>query len=94
MSNKHNGWTNYETWTVIVNIDNTLSLYNFYKDAVREVKEKFPEDKRMEPIISILKNMVNGMKPNTNNNIWGPLINATYESINFPEIARNLLEDY
>ena len=91
---EHNGWTNYQTWSVISVLDNTSSLYNFFKDAVKEVKEKYPEDKRISSLTDILKNVVNNMKPNTQNNIWGPLINAAYESINFPEIARSMLEDY
>ena len=90
----HNGWTNYQTWTVISVIDNTESLYNFCKDAVKEVKEKYAENERISPLISILQNIVKNMKPQTNNNIWGPLINNAYESINFPEIARSMLEDY
>lgn len=89
----HNGYTNYQTWVVAATIDNTQSLYNFCKEAVKEVKEKNEEDKRVSALMSILKNMVLSMKPNTNNLIWEPLIANSIESINYAEIARLMLEE-
>lgn len=89
----HNGWTNYPTWLVVSTFDNVESLYNFSKDAVKEVKEKFSEDERISQLAHLLKNTVESMAPHTNNMIWGPLINNELQTINFPEIARNMLEE-
>lgn len=89
----HNGYTNYQTWVVAATIDNTESLYNCFKNAVKEVKEKNPEESRVSALSGILKNTVLSMKPHTNNRIWEPLLANAIESINYPEIARLMLEE-
>lgn len=91
----HNGYTNYETWSVISTIHNTESLYNFFNDARKEVKEKFPDEgSQLINMASILRNVLEGMMPNTSNPIWGPLVNAVLaDRINLREIAIALLED-
>ena len=90
---EYNGWTNYETWTVKLVIDNTESLYYFFQDAVKEVQEKYSEDQRISSLINILENVIKSDMPQTTNRIWGPIMNAAYHRINFPEIARSMLED-
>lgn len=89
----HNGYTNYQTWVVAATIDNTESLYNCFKSAVKEVKEIYPEESRVSTLSGILKNTVLSMKPYTNNRIWEPLLANAMESINYPEIARLMLEE-
>lgn len=91
----YNGYTNFETWSVKATIDNTQSLYNFFRDWVKEVKTKTTDkNKRISATIDVLKQVMENMKPNTNNPIWGPLINAVIEDhINFREIAEELLGD-
>lgn len=90
---KHNGWSNYPTWVVISTFDNVESLYNFSKDAVKEVKENYSENEHISALAHLLKNTVESMAPYTNNMIWGPLINNELQTINFPEIARSMLEE-
>lgn len=93
MPEKHNGYTNYQTWLVAATIDNTESLYNFCKDAVKEVQEKNEKNKRVSALTDILQNMILSMKPHTNNMIWEPLLADAMESINYQEIARLMLEE-
>ena len=88
-----NGYTNFQTFTLANAIYNTQSLYNFFKDATKEVQEKYEEETRVSALTNIMKNTVNSMKPRTNNNIWEPLIHNAMESINYPEIARLMLEE-
>ena len=92
----HNGYTNYETWTVISAIDNTESLYNFFKDWTREIKSKTDDDiKRKSATIDLLKKTMTSMMPKTNNPIWAPIINAVMaDHINFGEIADTLLREW
>ena len=90
----HNGYTNYSTWSVSSTIDNVESLYNCFKDAVKEVKTQYQKDERVPKLARILRNTVESMMPNTNNSIWGPLINNECSLINYYEIAQHMLEDY
>ena len=34
----YNGWTNYETWLLALNVDNDQSLYNFTRDLIKQTK--------------------------------------------------------
>ena len=92
----HNGYTNYETWTIMNAIGNTSSLYNFFENLVKECREKTssPENCKAQ-VMHITKNVLDSMKPNTNNPYWEPLINGLQEDhINFSEIADHLMEDF
>ena len=35
---EYNGWTNYETWLLALNVDNDQSLYNFTRDLIKQTK--------------------------------------------------------
>ena len=91
----YNGYTNYETWSVMVTIDNTQSLYNYFKDMVHETETISDEIERKSKIIHITKQTVENMMPKTTNLIWAPLLNSLLEDhINFSEIADSLLAEY
>ena len=34
----YNGWTNYETWLLALNVDNDQGLYNFTRDLIKQTK--------------------------------------------------------
>lgn len=91
---KCNGYSNFETWSVISAIDSTESLYNFFKDCVKEMKEKFEDkDQQMITLANIVKNTMISMMPDTSSPIWGPLIHADLNTVNTREIAVSLLEE-
>ena len=92
----HNGYTNYETWSVINAIANTQSLNNFFRDWVKEIKAQAKDEIECRAkTIDLLKKVIDSMKPTTNNPIWEPLLNAlTADHINFLEIANTLLEEW
>lgn len=91
---KCNGYSNFETWSVASAIDNTESLYNFFRDGVKEMKEKFSDkDQQMITLANIIKNTMISMMPDTSSPIWGPIIHASLTSVNTREIAIMLLED-
>lgn len=93
---KHNGYTNYETWSIINTIANTESLNNFFRDWIKEIKSNAKDEIELRSrTIDLLKKVVDSMKPNTSNPIWGPLINAVQaDHINFLEIANTMLEEW
>lgn len=92
----HNGYTNYETWSVINTIANTESLNNFFRDWVKEIKNNAADEvERRSRTVDLLKKVVDSMKPTTRNPIWEPLLNAvTADHINFLEIANTMLEEW
>lgn len=92
----YNGLTNYETWVICATIDNTESLYNYFKRVVEESKKNAKDEYEFKGnIMDITKNTLESMKPNTTNLFWGPLMNSILEDhINFSEIADHLIEDF
>lgn len=92
----HNGYTNYETWSIINTIANTESLNNFFRDWVKEIKNNAADEvERRSRTVDLLKKVVDSMKPTTRNPIWEPLLNAvTADHINFLEIANTMLEEW
>ena len=93
---EHNGYTNYETWTIINAIANTASLNNFFKDWVKEIKSSAKDEiEKRSKTIDLIQKVVESMKPTTNNPIWEPLINAIQaDHINYLEIANTMLEEW
>ena len=94
--NPHNGYTNYETWLIAATIDNTESLYNFFQDWVKEIRNTTEDPiERKSKTMDLVRKVIENMKPKTNNPIWEPLINSVItDQINFLEIANTLLEEY
>ena len=92
----HNGYTNYETWSVINTIANTESLNNFFKDWVKEIKNNTTDEVEVRSkTVDLLKKVVDSMKPTSRNPIWEPLLNAVIaDHINFLEIANTMLEEW
>ncbi len=92
----HNGYTNYETWTVVNAIANTQSLNNFFKDWIKEIKNHAKDEIELRAkTIDLLKKVIDSMKPTTNNPIWEPLISGVMtDHINFLEIANTMLEEW
>jgi len=39
MEEKYNGYTNYETWKLCLNLDNDFTLYNLFKDYKGDAEE-------------------------------------------------------
>ena len=93
---KHNGYSNFETWTIINAIANTQSLHNFFKDWIKEIKSNGKDEVDIRAkTVDLLKKVVDSMKPTTNNPIWEPLINAVQtDHINYLEIANTMLEEW
>lgn len=34
---RYNGWTNYQTWNVMLWLDNVEGMYRYYREAVRRI---------------------------------------------------------
>lgn len=91
-----NGYTNYATWSVKLILDNTESLYHYCKNIVAAAVEVYGEDRNkiIRRIAETIENLVNDMKPKTNNDIWNQLMVHVNSEVNYWEIGKTLLEDW
>lgn len=92
----YNGYSNYETWTVVLVITNTESLYNFFKNIVGDIKHAHQDEtEQLHAMAESIKWVVEEMKPTTNNDMWNQLLTHTLECrIDYWEAAQALLDAY
>ena len=87
----HNGYTNYETWTVASVIDNTDYIYESMKritDNTTDYNEK------LLALNNYVRVLVAKARPETGSPIWDPITNNIMkEEINYAEIVKAFLEE-
>ena len=82
----YNGWTNYETWTVKLWMDNDGNpfwglLAEEYKNDVYELAQRIKEE------------IEEGNPLNEEASMYSQLLNSALEEVNWQEIAESLLEE-
>jgi len=98
MSEKYNGWTNYETWATDLWLTNDESAYMTAREIVRAGKTL--TDEGNDDIVLELKHWVEDNVPELpgfNENqfpmgLFSDFINASLKEVNWFEIAMNLRE--
>lgn len=80
----HNGWSNYETWLV------SLWVNDSYCQMMQE--DEYNYDKF--ELADIIKSDIEELNPlcNKEASVFTDLLNASISSVNFVEIAENILE--
>ena len=107
MSEKHNGYTNYETWVVHLWISNNEIEQDFYEDLTISAymdsedtkylsKNEEARRKIVESLKGIYEEEIDGIleKSNTRSTVWSDLIEKSISNVNWHEIADHMLEDF
>ena len=94
MSEKYNGWTNYETWNVKLWMDNEEGSYRYWQGMAQDVWEDVDHDKD-----DFCSKMAQHLKENHEENmpdvtgVYADLLGAALSEVDWYEIAETFLED-
>jgi hypothetical protein len=80
MSDKYNGWTNYETWNAAPWMDQ-----DYYIDAAKESES-------IGALADYIKEDIEETMPE-NTGMWADLQQSAFDSINWFEIAEHIYDD-
>ena len=104
-ADKYNGWTNYETWTVSLWLDNEESSYRYWRDQAQQHRETASESPQViEGIWTIeqaanfnladqLEEEITAGIPLQEPSIYNDLLTAALSEVNWTEIAENWLSE-
>lgn len=93
---KHNGWTNYETWAVALWLDNEESSYRYWRAVAQETVQisRRPEERCEEAVVILadrLKDEIGDAVPTELTGVFSDLLRAALGEVNWLEIADNFL---
>ena len=87
MSEGYNGWTNYETWLLALNVDNDEGLYDISRELIEQTKDREVYEAAKE-----LKEQLEDLTYKEECNIYKICDSWTYrdwQEINFNEIVKS-----
>ena len=87
----YNGWTNYETWLLALNVDNDQGLYSIARDIIKQTKSMDVYDAASE-----LKDQLEELTYNEKCDTYKICDNWTHrdwKEINFNEIVKSWREE-
>ena len=99
MTDKYNGWTNYETWKVKLWIDNEQSSSEYWNESARDIfgesrgrHSLSNSDVARHDLADRLKDEVEESNPLADDaSMYSDLLGAAISEVNWSEIANNLL---
>ncbi len=91
---KYQGWTNYETWAVKLNMDNNEGDYNYWKERTEEEADEAAErDDAESNLANALLDAHQEALPELGG--WlADLLTGAFGEVNWHEIAESLLADF
>ena len=94
MSERYNGWTNYETWCVNLWLDNDEGTQSFWAaQAAHEVQDHGDKDEASYPLAKQLEMVVRDEMPEIGNNMYSDMLGSAISSVDWREIAERMIED-
>ena len=90
----YQGWTNYETWAVKVDMDNDETAYTYWKERTEEIADDADDrDEAETELASALKAEYEEVIPSLAG--WvANLLQGAFDEVNWHEMADTLLEDF
>jgi hypothetical protein len=86
MSEKYNGWTNYETWRVNLEVFDGIDPNDYFNDANGNLDESELADN--------LKEWADELIVGNNQGLMADYARAFLQNVNYREIAAHMIEDY
>jgi hypothetical protein len=92
MSNKYNGWTNYETWNFNLWITNEESDYNHALELAEDSKDRYELSKKLE---SWAEDMADDVLRSYEyaHGFIKDMVNSSVKEVNFYEVAEHLWDE-
>ena len=92
MSNKYNGYTNYETWNLSLWLDNNREWYRAVNDkALNLVNDVLTKDEAIYNLKNFIIDLVQNDEPKIEPSFFSDILNASIREVNFWEISQNLI---
>ena len=99
----YNGWTNYETWNVALHIDNERGSQEYWRERAECCLKTFTKNPEKGSVLTVVEQaameLSNELKDSHEENApelegtYGDLLNAALSSVNWYEIAKNMVEE-
>ncbi len=97
---RYNGWTNYETWSVPLHIDNEQGSYNYWRERAREILTNAEptdysskEEMAKIDLANALKDEITEGNPLQDASLYSQLLTGALGSVNWDEIAGHYIDD-
>lgn len=104
MSEKYNGWTNYETWCVNLWLTNSPGVHAWINEEIERAKKEIEADNIFTKKENITQYVADTLKEDieitmddkglNNLDLFTDLITASLSSVAWYEIAQGFMEDY
>jgi hypothetical protein len=94
MSNKYNGYTNYETWNLSLWLDNDREWNRAVNDkALGLVNDVLTKDEEIEFLKNFIIDLVQDDEPKIEPSFFSDVLNASIREVNFREISENIINE-
>jgi len=104
--NGYNGYKNYETWAVVLWLENEEGTACYWREVALELKEEAPEWQEVEEglwsveeaarfrLAERLKDEVTDEAPDLGPSLYSDLMHAAFSEVDWHEVAEAFLEEW